>query len=101
MYRFRLPFLLLICLSLGACARFLPAEISVHSPETSAAVYDDLHLSGESVAYTYVINKSSGKFHLPTCSGVRQMKESNRENTSETRDALIEDGYKPCGTCNP
>jgi hypothetical protein len=29
MYRFRLPFLLVICLSLGACARFLPAEISV------------------------------------------------------------------------
>ncbi|MBE6559667.1 MAG: hypothetical protein E7662_00970 [Ruminococcaceae bacterium] len=101
MCRVRLTVLLLICMTLSACARFSPAEISVHTPETAAAVHTDSHPSGESTAYTYVINKSSGKFHLPTCGGVTQMKEANRENTSESRNALIESGYKPCGTCNP
>ncbi len=101
MHRFRRAAVLLICLSLTSCARFTPAEISVHTPETSAAVPADLHPAEENTAYTYVINKNSKKFHLPDCSGVKQMKETNRENTSESREALIARGCTPCGTCTP
>jgi len=49
----------------------------------------------------YVLNTSSKKFHLPACSGASSMKKENREEYSGSRESLIEQGYKPCGTCNP
>ncbi len=50
---------------------------------------------------TYIINKSSRKFHLPTCSSVSKMKESNKVQRSATRTELIEEGYSPCQECKP
>lgn len=50
---------------------------------------------------TYVVNTSSMKFHLPDCLGVRNMNEKNKMEVTSTRDELINEGYKPCGTCNP
>lgn len=50
---------------------------------------------------TYVINKKNKKFHLPTCNGVRDMSEKNKEYTQKTRDELVSGGYTPCGTCKP
>ena len=49
----------------------------------------------------YVININSGKFHLPTCRSVRQMKTSNSEFYSGEREELIQAGYSPCGICKP
>jgi hypothetical protein len=50
---------------------------------------------------TYILNKSSKKFHKPTCSSVKQMKESNKRTYTGTRSQVIEMGYSPCGRCNP
>ncbi len=50
---------------------------------------------------TYVLNTSSMKFHLPDCSGVASMSDANREDYTGSREALIEAGYAPCGTCKP
>ena len=41
------------------------------------------------------------KFHLPECSGVATMSESNRRDYTGSRQALLDQGYSPCGTCNP
>lgn len=49
----------------------------------------------------YIINTSSKKFHLPTCSSVEDIKEENRENYNGYREWLIENGYEPCGRCKP
>ncbi len=68
------------------------------------------HLTGETpapkeepdeVPTHYIVNTSSKKFHLPTCSGAKVIKESNREEREFNRDALIEEGFSPCGTCKP
>ena len=50
---------------------------------------------------TYVLNVSSKKFHLPTCSGASSMKAENRQETAESRAELVAQGYVPCGTCKP
>lgn len=50
---------------------------------------------------SYVLNTSSRKFHLPTCSGASSMKKENREEYSGSREDLIAQGYEPCGTCKP
>ena len=49
----------------------------------------------------YVANKSSKKFHLPTCSTLSRMNEANRLDVTATREQMIADGYTPCGTCKP
>lgn len=51
--------------------------------------------------YNYVINIASDKFHLPHCSGVASMKETNKEEFRGTKAELIQKGYKPCGSCKP
>lgn len=50
---------------------------------------------------SYVLNTSSKKFHLPTCSGAESIKKENRQDYTGSRSSLIEQGYEPCGACKP
>ena len=54
---------------------------------------------GEKAAY--ILNTSSKRFHLPSCSGANDISESNRQEYWGTRDILILQGYTPCGSCRP
>ena len=65
-------------------------------------------LSGESTDVSadtanteYVLNVNTKKFHKPTCSAAKQMKEENKQEYSGSRDNLITQGYEPCKKCNP
>ena len=49
----------------------------------------------------YVLNKSTKKFHKPTCGDVKKMKDSNRVDYFGTRQEVVNMGYKPCGHCSP
>ena len=49
----------------------------------------------------YILNLNSHKFHLPECSGVKRMSESNKGKYTGNRQDLIDQGYEPCGMCNP
>lgn len=55
----------------------------------------------ESSAITYVLNTNTKKFHYPDCNSVKQMKDKNRKDVKETREEVIQQGYSPCGNCNP
>ena len=50
---------------------------------------------------SYILNKNSKNFHYPDCSSVSKMKEENKEYYTGTRDELIDEGYSPCGNCDP
>lgn len=50
---------------------------------------------------TYVVNKNTKKFHLPSCDSVTDMKEKNKLYYEGAREELIEQGYEPCKRCNP
>lgn len=54
-----------------------------------------------SAAREYVLNTNTMKFHYPDCGSVRQMKDKNKKEVTESRDRLISEGYSPCGRCNP
>ena len=58
----------------------------------SGSVAEEIH---------YVLNTSSMIFHLPECSGAKNMSTANRLDYTGTRDALLEGGYHPCGRCKP
>ena len=50
---------------------------------------------------TYILNTRSGRFHLPDCPGAANISEKNRQNSTDTREELLAQGYTPCGTCKP
>lgn len=52
-------------------------------------------------ADAWILNTSSMKIHIPTCSAAQKMSESNTLVSYESYDELIAEGYTPCGICHP
>ena len=50
---------------------------------------------------TYILNTASKKFHYESCSYAVDLSEANKAVFTGSRDALIADGYEPCGRCKP
>ncbi len=48
---------------------------------------------------TYILNTSSKKIHLPSCSAVEDTAAHNRRTFTGDPDTLLEKGYDYCGTC--
>lgn len=77
----------------GAVSTSDPSVVHEPSSDTQA---------GTSTAEThYVLNNNTKKFHLPSCSSVDDIKDSNREDYYGSREDLIERAYVPCKRCNP
>ena len=55
----------------------------------------------ETAEKNYILNTSSKKFHDTDCGGASSIAESNRKEYTGTREALIDEGYSPCGICKP
>ena len=49
----------------------------------------------------YILNTNTKKFHLPSCSSAKKIKDENRETWEGDREELIGQGYSPCGQCKP
>lgn len=49
----------------------------------------------------YILNTNSKKFHYPDCSSVDDMSAKNKQDYAGNREDLINQGYDPCGRCNP
>ena len=47
----------------------------------------------------YVLNTNTKKFHLPTCSAVKQMKDKNKREFTGSRNNVMAQGYSPCKLC--
>lgn len=59
------------------------------------------NLPKEDKGVEYVLNTSTKKFHYPTCRSVKSIKAQNLGSFTGMREALIEQGYSPCGNCDP
>lgn len=57
--------------------------------------------SSTAQAQSYVLNTKTHVFHYASCRHVSSIKDANRENFTGSRGALINDGFKPCGSCHP
>ena len=57
--------------------------------------------SAASEVSVYVLNTGNGKFHLPSCASAKDIKPANRQTYSGERQALLDQGYSPCKSCNP
>lgn len=50
---------------------------------------------------TYILNTNTMKFHVPGCSSVNDMADRNKLESTDSREAVISQGYVPCKRCNP
>lgn len=57
--------------------------------------------AASSAGFHYILNTNSKKIHLPDCPSVSDMSEKNKEETQETVEHLISEGYSRCKRCNP
>lgn len=57
--------------------------------------------TGQTGERDYVLNTGTKKFHLPDCASATDMKAANRQEYHGTREALLQQGYAPCGRCKP
>ncbi len=55
----------------------------------------------EAPPVSYILNIRSNRFHLPTCTGIKDMAEKNRVDFYGSRDLLLATGFKPCQICKP
>ena len=72
------------------------SERAVSAPETEPDTTAE-----QEPEVRYIANTNTKKFHEPTCSSVKDMKEENKWYFTGTRDELIEQGYQPCKRCDP
>ena len=49
----------------------------------------------------YILNTNSMKFHDPDCEWAQKISDRNRQEYTGSREELIDQGYTPCGGCNP
>lgn len=59
------------------------------------------NLDSNEEEYKYILNTNSKKFHEPTCSGVNNISDKNKDEYTGSRSMLMLQGYEPCGNCNP
>lgn len=77
-----------------------PAAAPQPQQESAPAVEEKPQESAPPVTngLTYVLNTKTKKFHLPTCGSLPT---TNRQDSTESRDSIIAQGYVPCKKCNP
>lgn len=85
--------------SLGLTPRELPASYYDEDVSEAGAAMQR-SLPSDDVENALIGNKKSHVFHKSTCSSANSMSEKNKVSFS-SREEAIENGYKPCGKCNP
>lgn len=76
-------------------------ESSAPTPEPAPEPTGNQQTEQEPQGNTYILNINTKKFHYPSCSSVKQMKESNKQVYTGSREDIISQGYDPCKKCNP
>ncbi|MBR6542610.1 MAG: hypothetical protein IKT73_05330, partial [Anaerotignum sp.] len=74
--------------------------IEINYADGSSRLEED-STEADYIVKRYVCNVSTKKFHEADCSSAYEMKEENKKVFKASRATLIEEGYTPCGICNP
>ena len=76
-------------------------QLQPTEPESDAVAERSVPQEPAAKEYDYVLNTNKMKFHYPSCSSVKDIKEANRKDVHATRDSVIAQGYVPGGKCKP
>ena len=73
-----------------------PTQMETPTEHVHEAIKQD-----ETQETTYILNINTKKFHYPTCTGAKQIKDKNKRELTGSRDELISQGYEPCKMRKP
>ncbi len=98
-----LTFSVILCLS--ACKNTQANENTVVMPDDNTAktvngYKSEAPLNPEAAIITYVVNKTTKKFHLESCQYAKSSSTANLSKTTD-REGLINEGCSPCKKCKP
>lgn len=79
----------------------LDGAVSTSNPSVVHEPSSDTQAGTSTAEAHYILNNNTKKFHMPSCSSVDDIKDSNREDYYGSREDLIERAYVPCKRCNP
>ena len=88
----------------GVYIDYLTGDNHAENEEATSAVTTEepTYVTTEDDVFgTYILNVKKLKFHRPDCEGVKDISDKNKKEYTGSRNALILDGYVPCGACNP
>ena len=77
---------------IGKFVSYIPGTLPAEAPQISFSTSENVQ--------TFIVNTSSGVFHLASCYHIRQMDYANRSSYTGTR-AEAAALYTPCKDCNP
>ena len=78
-----------------------PIQTATQQPAQPVQTVTQTPTPAQNNSITYVLNTNTHKFHYPDCRSVGQIKPNHRVNSTQTRDEIMAQGYKPCGNCHP
>lgn len=71
-----------------------------HSSSSTSSQPTSAKSTSSSDSASYIGNSNTGKFHVASCSSVKDMSQGNKV-FFNSRDDAINQGYNPCKRCNP
>ena len=77
------------------------ADGTIADGSVSSAAASSAAASAQTKKTTYILNTKTHKFHLATCPEAAKIDASVKKTVRSTHDALVADGYSPCGRCKP
>ena len=77
-----------------------PVQTTATTTQTTQTTIQTNAAEVQPVGTQYILNTNTKKIHYPSCSAVKQMKDSNKAYT-EDFDGAVASGYVPCKKCNP
>lgn len=83
------------------CHNVQPGIVIDYATGESCRADADIVPSQTPAEISYILNVNSMKFHRPDCSSVSDISHNNKRESDLTREQLIKQGYKPCGSCKP
>lgn len=83
----------------GSSGKSASSEKAASGKSASEANAPQEKASDVSKEQSFVLNVNTGKFHLPDCASVGQMKEENKKTVEASKKEMVQRGYAPCANC--
>ena len=78
-----------------------PAQMAPQQQAQPVQTVVETPTPAQSNSITYVLHTNTHKFHYPDCRSVGQIKPNHRVNSTQSREEIVAQGFKPCGNCHP
>lgn len=85
----------------GVEINYLDGTSKLESGNISDKIHEQEKQNAQNKDTMYILNTNTMKFHNKNCSCIKDIKPNNKEIFNGLKTWLIDNGFSPCGVCNP